>query len=104
MTPTLTTIVDTLGLGAAIGGAGTVNRAIARKLTSIAGGNEEGLGRKAIEFVIPAVTLGVAMQSVPASMIGAASVRIATISGSMALAEASAGAVRSGMTLFGFSK
>lgn len=102
MNPTLSTIVDTLGLGAAVGGAGTINRAIAGKLTSLTGGDTEGLGRKAVEFIIPAIAIGAALNAAPATAVGVSVARLATMAGSMALVEASAGAVRTGMTLFGF--
>ena len=95
MNPTINVIMGTLTTGAAIGGAGTINRRIARGVSRITGSMPGGLTEQATEFVVPAAAVAVSLAANPTSMVGAAVSRVALTGGSMALIEATAGTVRS---------
>lgn len=101
MTPYLSHIANTIGMGAAMGGAGTVNRAAVDTVGDVVGAESDGFGRKVAEFAVPAAIIGVAIAANPVTVIGGTVARVALVGGSMALLESSAGVVKKTLGLVG---
>ena len=95
MNPTIGVIMGALSSGVVIGGAGTINRRIARGVSRITGSEPGGLTEQAAEFFVPVSAVAVSLASNPTSVVGATVARTALTGATMALVESTAGTVRS---------
>jgi hypothetical protein len=83
-------IGSAIGTGAALGGAGTLNRKVARVITRVTGGTPDGFRETFTEYVVPTIVVGVATVTNPASLAGHFLTRAAMMGGSMAIVQTTA--------------